>query len=196
MNELEHNLPVGSSLGQVSSRFTGEAPLEKWHPPYCGEMDLRIDARGDWYHEGRLMIRQALVDLFARVLWRETVDGQDRYFLKTPVEKIGIQVEDVPLLAIGVEQRVDAEGQAWLWLHTRTGDQVRVDAEHPLCLREYQHEWRPYVRVRRNLEALLHRNVLFHLVELGELVDQDGETLLRVHSGDQVYELGGLGAAP
>ena len=187
----QHTPPqVGSSLGTVASRFAGEAPLEQWHPPYCGEMDLCIDARGDWYHEGRLMTRQALVNLFARVLWRETEDGADRYFLKTPVEKIGIRVADVPLLVTQVEAVADDAGLMWLWVQTRTGDRVRVDAAHPLRMGVYQGESRPYVRIRRNLDALVHRNVLFHLVALGELIEQVDRTLLRVDSGDQSFWLG------
>jgi hypothetical protein len=153
-------------------------------------MDLCIDARGDWYHEGRLMTRQALVNLFARVLWRETGDGADRYFLKTPVEKIGITVADVPLLVTQVEAVADDAGLVWLWVQTRTGDRVRVDAAHPLRMGVYQGESRPYVRIRRNLDALVHRNVLFHLVALGELIEQADRTLLRVDSGDQSFWLG------
>lgn len=162
-------------------------PLEKWNPPYCGEMDLRITAQGEWFHEGVRMTRQSLVDLFATVLWRE----EDRYFLKTPVEKIGIIVEDVPLLAIDVDQ-VEQDGMMYLQLTTKTGDVVLADADHPIQMREYLGEMRPYIRVRRNLEALIHRNVFYHLVNMGELVESEHGTSVRLQSGDQVFELGAI----
>ncbi len=185
-----HAVAASDSIAAVSRRFLGDAPLEQWHPADCGEMDLHIDARGDWHHEGRLMTRQSLVNLFARVLWREQDDAGDRYFLKTPVEKIAIRVDDVPLLVTAIDAVADEQGQTWLWAQTRTGDRVRIDAAHPLSMRSFRGEARPYVRIRRNLDALLHRNVLFHLLQMGTLVDVDGQTRLRVRSGPQVFELG------
>lgn len=68
-------------------------PLEQWHPKHCGAMDLLVKANGEWWHEGQLIKRQALVDLFSSVLWKE----QGKFYLKTPVEQIEIQVEDEPL---------------------------------------------------------------------------------------------------
>lgn len=160
-------------------------PLEKWNPPYCGEMDLRITAQGEWFHEGSRMTRQSLVDLFATVLWRE----EDHYFLKTPVEKIGIIVEDVPLLVTQVEQVLD-DGVSYLQFTTKTGDVVRADAEHPLMMREFGGELRPYLRVRRNLDALIHRNTFYHVVSMGELIESTQGTLIRLHSGGVQFELG------
>lgn len=162
-------------------------PLEKWNPPYCGEMDLRITAQGEWFHEGTRMTRQSLVDLFATVLWRE----EDRYFLKTPVEKIGITVEDVPLLATQVEQ-VTIDGVEYLQFATKTGDVVLADAEHPLLMREFGGELRPYIRVRRNLDALIHRNAFYHLVNLGELVESVDGVQIRLRSGREMFELGAI----
>lgn len=201
-------LPDG--LGRLLAQAEGQRaralpPLEKWNPAYCGEMDLRITASGEWFHEGSKMTRQKLVDLFATVLWREqteTADGiQDRYFLKTPVEKIGIQVEDVPLLVIDVEQ-VESDGQVWIQCTTKTGDVVFADAEHPIFMRQFfsgqlldgqeQGEWRPYIRVRRNLEALIHRNAFYHLLGWAVLDESGDVPVMHLRSGDQQFSLGGL----
>ena len=193
-NRSPATLPDG--LGQLlaqaeSQRARALPPLEKWNPAYCGEMDLKIAANGEWWHEGTRMTRQKLVDLFATVLWREPLDGQDHYFLKTPVEKIGIDVEDVPLLVIDVAQ-VESDGQLWIQCTTKTGDVVFADAEHPIFMRAYQGQWRPYIRVRRNLEALIHRNAFYHLVGWALWVETARGSVLRLHSGDQCFELGQL----
>lgn len=191
-------LPDG--LGKLLAQAEGQRaralpPLEKWNPAYCGEMDLKICANGEWFHEGSKMTRQKLVDLFATVLWREqTEDGgseKDRYFLKTPVEKIGIQVEDVPLLISQVDQ-VESDGQIWIQCTSKTGDVVFADAEHPIFMRAYQGELRPYIRVRRNLEALIHRNAFYHLLSWAELDESASGTVMRIRSGDQCFELGAV----
>lgn len=179
---------LGRLLAEASQNpKRGAPPLEKWNPAYCGEMDLRIDAAGEWFHEGTRMTRQSLVDLFATVLWRE----DQRYFLKTPVEKIGITVEDVPLLVVSMDQVTDDDGLTWLYCQTKTGDTVRIDAEHPIEIRDYQGEQRPYVRIRRNLDALIHRNAFYHLLELGQW-SEDGMQV-QLGSGSHVFCLNALG---
>src|SRR5471032_2285872 len=85
----------------------GPPPVEQWNPPFCGDIDMRIAADGTWFYQKTPIGRPALVKLFASVLKREG----DRYFLVTPVEKVGIVVEDVPFLAVelaivGPEQNV------------------------------------------------------------------------------------------
>ncbi len=200
-NGTQSSATLPDGLGKLLMQAEGQRaralpPLEKWHPDYCGEMDLKITANGEWFHEGARMTRQKLVDLFATVLWREQADGQDRYFLKTPVEKIGIQVEDVPLLVTQVDQ-VQSDGQIWIQCTTKTGDVVFADADHPIFMRQFfneqdQGEWRPYIRVRRNLEALIHRNAFYHLLGWAELDESAAHSIMRLHSGDQQFEFGGL----
>lgn len=168
------------------------APLEKWNPSYCASMDLVIRENGDWYHEGTPITRQNLINLFARVLWREQDTdqdtGQDRYFLKTPAEKIEIQVEDAPLLVSQVEQ-AEADGQQWIRCTTRTGDRFLLDAAHPLMMRDFAGQQRPYIRVRRNLDALVHRNAFYHLIDMAQ---PDGQGELWLTSGNQRFSLGRL----
>ncbi len=160
-------------------------PLEKWNPQYCGEMDLLIKANGEWWHEGLRIRRQKLIDLFAKVLWKE----QDEYFLKTPVEKIKIKVEDAPLLITQVDQ-IDIEHVQYLQMTTQNGDVVIVDNEHPVFMREYLGEIRPYIRVRYALDALIQRQAFYHLVNYGELVDGAEGTYLKLNSGEKQFVLG------
>ena len=155
-------------------------PLEQWHPKHCGAMDLLVKANGEWWHEGQLIKRQALVDLFSSVLWKE----QDKFYLKTPVEQIEIQVEDEPLFINQVD-RVEIGQQNYIQLITTHQDIVIVDAEHPIFMREYLGELRPYVHVRFGINALIQRAAFLHLVELGELSENaQGETILSLKSGD------------
>ena len=155
-------------------------PLEQWHPKHCGAMDLLVKANGDWWHEGQLIKRQALVDLFSSVLWKE----QGKFYLKTPVEQIEIQVEDEPLFINQVD-RVEIGQQNYIQLTSTHQDIVIVDAKHPIFMREYAGELRPYVHVRFGINALIQRAAFLHLVELGELSDNaQGETILSLKSGD------------
>ena len=155
-------------------------PLEHWHPKHCGAMDLLVKANGEWWHEGQLIKRQALVDLFSSVLWKE----QGKFYLKTPVEQIEIQVEDEPLFINQVDV-VEIGQQNYIQLITTHQDIVIVDAEHPIFMREYAGELRPYVHVRFGINALIQRAAFLHLVELGELSENaQGETILSLKSGD------------
>ena len=155
-------------------------PLEQWHPKQCGAMDLLVKANGEWWHEGQLIKRQALVDLFSSVLWKE----QGKFYLKTPVEQIEIQVEDEPLFINQVD-RVEIGQQNYIQLTSTHQDIVIVDAKHPIFMREYAGELRPYVHVRFGINALIQRAAFLHLVELGELSENaQGETILSLKSGD------------
>ncbi|ANF80917.1 hypothetical protein A3K93_01095 [Acinetobacter sp. NCu2D-2] len=161
-------------------------PLEQWHPKHCGAMDLKVLANGEWWHEGQLIKRQAMIDLFSTVLWKE--DG--KFYLKTPVEQIEIEVEDEPLLVNQVDQ-VDIEGKAYIQLTTTTQDLIIVDAEHPIFMKSFKGELRPYVHVRFGINALIQRAAFLHLVEMGELTENvEGETVLSLKSGDLDLHLG------
>ncbi|HCQ9886412.1 TPA: DUF1285 domain-containing protein [Acinetobacter baumannii] len=161
-------------------------PLEQWHPKHCGKMDLTVKANGEWWHEGQLIKRQALLDLFTKVLWKE----EGKFYLKTPVEQIEIEVEDEPLLVNQVDQ-VEISGDQFLQLTTTNQDLILVDAEHPIFMREYAGELRPYVHVRFGINALIQRQAFYHLVNYGTLVENDkGETILQLKSGNLHLQLG------
>ena len=159
-------------------------PLEKWNPQHCGDMDLVIKANGEWWHEGQLIRRQKMIDLFSKVLWKEN----DEYYLKTPVEKIRIQVEDAPLLITQVDQ-VEIDDDLYLQCTTQNQDVFIVDAEHSIFMKEYEGEIRPYVHVRSGLNALIQRQAFYHLVNFGELDEQDQQATLSLSSGSYHFKL-------
>jgi len=161
-------------------------PLEQWHPKHCGAMDLKVKANGEWWHEGQLVKRQALINLFSTVLWKEA----GKFYLKTPVEQIEIEVEDEPLFIHQVDQ-VEIEGQVYLQLSSTTDDVIIVDEEHRIFMREFSGEIRPYVQVRFGINALIHRAAFLHLVNMGELEENEqGETQLTLKSGNLLLQLG------
>ena len=159
-------------------------PLEKWNPSHCGEMDMVIKANGEWWHEGQQIRRQKMIDLFSKVLWKE--DGD--YYLKTPVEKIKIQVEDEPLLITQIDV-IQVEGVNYLQCTTQNQDVVLVDQEHPIFMKTYQGETRPYFHVRFGLNALIQRQAFYHLVSYGELTEENGQAILRLTSGQTSFHL-------
>ena len=161
-------------------------PLDQWHPKHCGAMDLKVLTNGEWWHEGQLIKRPAMIELFATVLWKEA----DKFYLKTPVEQIEIKVEDEPLFVNQVDQ-VEIAGKIYLQLTTTTHDVVIVDEDHPIFMRAFQGELRPYVHVRFGINALIQRAAFFHLVEMGELSDDaEGQVKLSLQSGDLLLQLG------
>lgn len=144
-----------ASLIQVARR--GPAPVHLWNPPYCGEMDLLIRADGVWVHDGTPIGRPAMVQLFASVLKRE----DDRFYLVTPAEKLGIRVEDAPFLAIDADMAPGA-----VTFTTNVGERVTAGPGHPLRVETAPDGTpRPYVEVRAGLEALIDRKTFYRLVE-------------------------------
>ncbi|MCE2424764.1 MAG: DUF1285 domain-containing protein [Pseudomonadales bacterium] len=138
-------------------------PVERWDPPRVGEIDIRIAANGDWYHDGERIKRLAIARVFSTIL---RLDDGDHY-LVTPVEKLRIRVDDAPFLATDME--TEGEGRARRILFTTNmGDAVLADAEHPVEVEQRDGQPRPYVEVRRGLRALIARSVFYRLVELAE----------------------------
>ena len=169
-----------------SSHKRSIPPLDQWHPKHCGAMDLKVKANGEWWHEGQLIKRQSMIDLFSTVLWKD----DEKFYLKTPVEQIEIEVEDEPLFVNSVEQ-IQLEGLNYIQLSTTTQDVVIVDQEHPIFIREFDGELRPYVHVRFGINALIQRASFFHLIEMGELMEnQQGESILLLKSGNFNLQLG------
>jgi uncharacterized protein len=147
----------------ATRRLRGAGPASSWNPPDCGDIDMRIAADGTWFYCGSPIVRLPLVQLFASVLRKEA----DRYVLVTPVEKVGIRVNDAPFLA--VEMRVEDEAdELRLVFRTNVEDLVTVDSKHPLRFERGTAEGlKPYVRVRGDLWALVKRALLYDLVALG-----------------------------
>ncbi|ELA09052.1 hypothetical protein MOMA_01545 [Moraxella macacae 0408225] len=175
-------------------------PLEKWQPQFCGKMDLVIKANGEWWHDGQKMTRQSMIDLFASVLWAEIdEDNQIRYFLKTPVEKVAICVEDAPLYIVNIEQ-IQAKNQTFLQFTTAQGEVVIADKQHPISLglpfaNVAPHQAnQAYIKVKEQggsvLYGLIPRSLFYHLVAMGDCRENlQGQTVLRLQSGDCQFEL-------
>ncbi|MFA5899226.1 MAG: DUF1285 domain-containing protein [Hyphomicrobium sp.] len=140
------------------------APVESWDPPYCGDIGLKIGRDGIWYYRGSPFTRPALVKLFASVLRR---DADGRTFLVTPTEKVDVEVEDAPFLAVEMEARGTGRSQS-ISFRTNVDDVVTCGAEHPMRidLQQPGGGLKPYVLVRGRLEALLTRALLHDLVAL------------------------------
>ena len=156
--------PSAESLAQSvrTAAPRGLPPVEKWNPPFCGDLDMRIARDGTWFYMGTPIGRPGLVRLFSSILRK---DGEN-YFLVTPVEKVGITVDDAPFVAIDFNP---VEGG--LEFVTNVEDRMVAGPDHPIrVVRDPETgEPSPYILVRRNLEALIDRKSFYRLVELGEV---------------------------
>jgi hypothetical protein len=163
-------------------------PVDRWNPEHCGEIDMRIARDGTWFYLGTPIGRPALVRLFSTILRREP-DGS--YVLVTPVEKVGLKVEDVPFIAVGVDIEGKGHDQRLKFL-TNVGDEAVAGAEHPLRVSHRDDgEPQPYVHIRGALEARLARSVFYELVAIAEeRVDAHGRRELGVWSSGQYFALG------
>ena len=181
------------ALGPAATR-KGPPPVERWNPAYCGEIDLRIAADGTWHYMGTPINRPALVRLFSTVLRKDP----ERYVLVTPVERVGITVEDAPFLA--VEMAVEGEGGGrQIAFRTNVDDLVPVGPERPLRFDLAPDGGvKPYVKVRGDLWALVTRALALDLIALGEDRETEGGTMFGVEAGGAFFpiapasELGGL----
>jgi uncharacterized protein len=164
----------------------GPPPVHLWNPPFCGDIDMRIAADGTWFYMKTPIGRPALVKLFASVLKREA----NKYFLVTPVEKVGIVVEDAPFLAVEMQTQ-DQTGDRVLRFRTNVDDWVECGPEHAL---RFDPEpgtggLKPYLHVRHDLWAKLTRPLFYDLVALGEERDVDGCRMFGVVSHNSFFPM-------
>jgi hypothetical protein len=175
------------ALGSDATR-KGPPPVERWNPPYCGEIDMRIAADGSWHYMGTPINRPALVRLFSTVLRKDP----ERYVLVTPVERVGITVDDAPFLA--VEMAVEGEGtDRQIAFRTNVNDLVQVGVENPLRFDEDAHGGaKPYVKVRGELWALVTRALALDLIGIAEEREVDGQRLFGVAAGGAFFPIAPL----
>ncbi|MEP0519992.1 MAG: DUF1285 domain-containing protein [Hyphomicrobiales bacterium] len=145
----------------------GAPPVHLWNPPFCGDLDMRIARDGNWFYMGTPIGRIALVKLFASVL---RYDGGDKYFLVTPVEKIGLKVDDVPFVGVELDKVTQDDGLDALVLRTNVDDTVVISQDHPLRFHVDAETGglTPYCLIRGRLEARLGRPLLYQLADFGE----------------------------
>ncbi|MEM9344574.1 MAG: DUF1285 domain-containing protein [Pseudomonadota bacterium] len=150
----------------------GLPPVHLWNPPFCGDLDIRIARDGRWFYLGSPIARPELVRLFSTILRR---DG-DAYFLVTPVEKVGITVDDAPFAAIDFSVTGLGEAQTLIF-ETNVGDRAIAGPDHPIRVVRAPEtgEPSPYILVRANLEALIDRKSFYRLVDIGAHHDHEGE---------------------
>ncbi len=160
-------------------------PVHLWNPPFCGDLDMRIAGDGTWFYMGTPIGRPALVRLFSTILKRE--DG--KHFLVTPVEKVGIRVEDAPFLAVEMLKENDGRGQR-LRFRTNVDDWVACDTAHPLRFEAAADGGlTPYLHVRAELWAKVTRAIYYDLVDIGEERVVDGRAMFGIVSSGAFFAM-------
>lgn len=152
----------------------GAPPVHLWNPPFCGDLDMRIARDGNWFYMGTPIGRMPLVKLFSSVL---RYDGDGKYFLVTPVEKIGLKVDDVPFVGVELDKITQDDGLDALVLRTNVDDIVVISQDHPLRFHvdEETGGLTPYCLIRGQLEARLGRPLLYQLADFGEEQTVEGD---------------------
>jgi len=173
-----------AASAKAAARGKGLPPVHLWNPPFCGDLDMRIARDGTWFYLGIPIGRPELVRLFSTILRR---DG-DEYFLVTPVEKVGITVDDAPFVAIDFEIQGRGNSQI-LVFETNVGDKVVAGPEAEIRVERDPDtgEPSPYVLIRANLEALIDRKSFYRLVDIGVHEKVDGEAWFGLWSGGMFF---------
>lgn len=159
----------------------GLPPVHLWNPPFCGDLDMRIARDGTWFYLGTPIGRKELVRLFSSILRR---DG-DEYFLVTPVEKVGIQVDDAPFVAVDFNRQDGA-----ITFETHVGDFATAGPDHPIRVAfDDAGEPAPYVLIRANLEALIDRKSFYRLVDIAEVHCVEGVEWFGLWSSGEFFKI-------
>ena len=160
-------------------------PVHLWNPPFCGDLDMRIASDGTWFYMGTPIGRPALVRLFSTILKREGA----KYFLVTPVEKVGIRVDDAPFLAVEMLNDNDA-GTRLLRFRTNVDDWVDCDSAHRLRFEASRDGGlTPYLHVRADLWAKVTRAIYYDLVDMGEERMVDGRPMFGLESAGEFFPM-------
>lgn len=174
-------------ISRAAGAGKGLPPVERWDPPFCGDIDMEIRQDGTWYYMGTPIGRAPLVRLFSTVL-RKDEDGKT--YLVTPVERVGIRVVDAPFVAVEVHVSGRGDEQV-VTFRTNVGDVVEAGPDHPLRFVDEAETGglKPYVLVRGRLEALVARPVMYELVEHGEEIEVGGEVMFAIRSRGATFPI-------
>src|ERR1700759_1037627 len=181
------NLDGLTAAARNAAAGKGLPPVHLWNPPFCGDLDIRIARDGTCFYQGTPIGRPALVRLFSTILKREN----GKHFLVTPVEKVGIRVDDAPFLAVEMRKEDDERGNI-LRFRTNVDDWVTCDAGHRLRFEAASDGGlTPYLHVRSELWAKVTRALYYDLVDMGEERMVDGCEMFGVTSAGPVVSSGG-----
>ena len=177
---------LASSIKKAGKK-RGPAPVHLWNPPFCGDLDMRIARDGSWWYMGTPIGRPALVKLFASVIRKD----DDKYFLVTPVEKVGITVDDAPFVATDFRVTDPGGPEQTLTFVTNVDDETTAGPEHPIRVARDPEtgEPSPYVHVRAALEALIDRKSFYRLVEICEHREIEGERWFGLRSAGEFFPI-------
>jgi hypothetical protein len=181
------NLDGLTTAARNAAAGKGLPPVHLWNPPFCGDLDMRIATDGTWFYQGTPIGRPALVRLFSTILKRE----EGKHFLVTPVEKVGIRVDDAPFLAVEMLTQDEARGRL-LRFRTNVDDWVDCDAAHRLRFEAAADGGlTPYLHVRAELWAKVTRSLYYDLVDMGEERVVDGRAMFGVASAGAFFAMAG-----
>ena len=187
-DQLDENAKISGLEALIKAQSTkGNAPVDQWDPPYCGDIGMKIGADGCWYYQSSPIGRAALVKLFASVLRR---DADGAHYLVTPAEKIDIEVADAPFLAVEMEKRGGGRDQELIF-RTNVDDIVRCGPDHPMrfAVDAATQGLKPYILVRGRLEALVSRALYYDLVDLAVTTGRRGRDMFGIWSGGAFYPM-------
>lgn len=182
---LDRIAQAAGAAGRGESAPRKLPPVHLWDPPYCGDIGMKIARDGTWFYQGSPIGRPAMVKLFSSILRKDP----DRHVLVTPVEKVHVEVEDAPFLAVEMQVKQGENGPE-LHFRTNVDDMVRVDEDHPLRFEQAEADGiKPYVLVRGGLWALVTRALFYDLVELADVRDVDGTEMIGVQSAGRFFAI-------
>ncbi len=144
-------------------------PVDQWAPTRFGHSEMRIARDGRWYHQGGLIARETMVRLFSSILRR---DPDGRHYLVTPIEKLEIEVEDAPFIAVEVKSEGAGKDRR-LAFRLNTGDLIIAGPDHRLSFEDAQGEPHPLLEVRGGMQALVSRAAYYALAEWAIADDQE-----------------------
>ena len=187
MSDNKINLKgIETVYGFSKSGKKGLPPVDKWNPPFCGDIDLKILRDGRWMYMGTEIKRPAMVRLFSTIL---KLDSDGEYYLVTPVEKVRIQVEDTPFLIVSMD-KLKKENKTSLIFYTSLQDEIILTKKNPISIEvNDKNEPSPYILVRNNLRGLISRSVYYELIEYAQERTIEDKTFLTIESNNEIFKM-------
>jgi len=189
MNNKKANTPSAEGIAaaaRAAIKSKTFPPVMSWNPPFCGDLDIRIARNGTWYYLGTPIGRFELVKLFSSILKIE--DG--KYFLVTPIEKVGIKVDDAPFVAVDFNE-IEITGEKALKFETQVGDEVIASDKNPIrVVRDaVSDEPAPYIHIRNGLDALIDRKTFYRLIDIGQHKKYENDDWFGIESASAFFPI-------